>query len=385
MLRSDDHGCGIDLNGGSGDVGDLIELDLSVPWEVGQRPAVRGRLRRLAVVGVLLLVAALLGTDAQPPWQRQLFQLSTSARQVVVDPAGLLYVLADNSIAAHRLPDGQRLWHQPDGLPHPADGARTPVLVTMHAGGEGTLLVNELDLRDGAVRTRLRALDSATGQELWSRPGVTGAGFAGASVVGAGGEVATGAGTGPVAERTYTGFDVRTGATVWSAVLPATSDWATAAPGVVRRWNDQLNILSGPRRMILTCAGRQCSASAGTDGVVSVDPGSGAVLRLQETPSGLGQGEVMIFSAPAGADTTTIADEARLTSGRPAGSLTDGRVLLARPGRRHGTTIVAVDLNTGRSTTLLTSRVSLGAAECRGAGRYLACASGATVRVWRIG
>ena len=214
----------------------MIELDLAEPWQPPEPPSRRRYRRWIAPLLAALLVATMVGADGRPSTLAPLIELHQAAKQVVLDPSGMLYTESlkfgetsnsgNATIRGYHLPGGE-LWNLPV--------ASTRSELLRHGD---VLVVTAYDAAN-AVST-LRALDAATGRELWSKDGAVVAGQTGdllilADEVRAGAEgVSLDPKLGLIGDRRIAGVNARTGATVWSTVLPARSVWVVSDRGVAK-------------------------------------------------------------------------------------------------------------------------------------------------------
>jgi hypothetical protein len=201
---------------GSGTAEPLIDLgELTRDVTSGQDEGPVRPPRRLALVLVVVLVAAgLFGDAARVPLRPV---LTTSFTPTDFDMRGdVLYVFdgsyAPNRVMAHRLRDGRRLWRV--GSP------TTTTYGTVRQVGGRTLLVPDPCTAPGSVSTV--AVDTASGREVWRRPGIPEPPVNGGRLVLMSRPGTTlGCGTGATPTRAYwDAVDAATGAVVWSIEVP---------------------------------------------------------------------------------------------------------------------------------------------------------------------
>ncbi|MFF5226814.1 PQQ-binding-like beta-propeller repeat protein [Dactylosporangium sp. NPDC000521] len=230
----------------------VIELDVSVPWQPPEPPALRrGPQGRWIAVAVVLAVTLGLLVSAGPRSGAGL--LYTIDQQILrAQAAGGKLLLARYQgtdpgpmIEAHSLTGGELLWQRPAEVQQQ--------LVT--AGDDVVLLVSEDRTGDGGSNTFV-VLDAATGRDLWTRSHVTFTGTTGDVVVleevptERRVEIVWPASDADVnrafaqPERRFLGLSARTGAQVWAVTVPQGSDMNVIYADMYRSRLDRLDVLS---------------------------------------------------------------------------------------------------------------------------------------------
>jgi hypothetical protein len=325
---------------------DLGELTEGAPSACDEgRPRVPGRLVLLLVA---VLVAAGLSGDAALVPLRPVLTSPFTPTDFDMD-GDVLYLFdgsyAPNRVLAHRLRDGKRLWQV--GSPATASYERVRQV------GDRTLFVPDPCTASGSVSTV--AVDTASGREVWRRPGtaewlVSG----GTLVVMARPHFTYGCGTGsPATPVHWDAVDIATGAVAWSVEVPEV---------------DRISLDAGRD------GGSRWVAFVARDGTVAVrDLLTGAVTVQVVLPE-------LARPAPAGGDAPVLGGDAPVLGGDdvvPSPDLVivgNQALLLRRPAIRFGGGPAVLDI-TAYDVAGLTRRwdvrVDVGPSDLRGSAGYM--------------